>query len=90
MLYILEVGLEYPREIHDRGDDYPLAPKLIEIKTKMLFAKHLQIRRKCYIAATPYSRKLICSLLPKKKYVLQSENIKFYLDRGMKVMKVDC
>ena len=33
MQYILEVDLEYPREIHDRDDDYPLTTELIEIKT---------------------------------------------------------
>ena len=87
--YILEVYLEYPREIHDRDDDdYPLASELMEIKTEMLSAKHLQLRRKYYGAATPYSRKLVCSLLPKTKYVRQSENLKFYLERGMKVRKV--
>ena len=86
--YILEVVLEYPREIHDCDDDYPLAPELMEIKTEMLSAKHLQLRRKYYGAATPYSRKLVCSLYPKKKYVFHSENLKFYLERKMKVTKV--
>ena len=38
MQYILEVDLEYSREIHDRDDDYPLAPELMEIKTEMLSA----------------------------------------------------
>ena len=86
--YILEVDLEYPREIHDCHDDYPLVPELMEIKTEMLSAKHLQLGRKYYGAATPYSQKMVCSLLPKKKYVLHSENLKFYLKRGMKVTKV--
>ena len=54
----------------------------------MLSAKHLQLRRKYYGAATPYSRKLVCLLLPKRKNVLHSENLKFYLLRGMKVTKV--
>ena len=88
MQYILKVDLEYPREIHDRDDDYPLAPEVMEIKTEMVSAKHLQLRRKYYGAATPYSRKLVCSLLPKNKYVIHSENLKFYLERGMKVTKV--
>ena len=88
MQYILEVDLEYSREIHDRDDDYPLAPELMEIKTEMLSAKHLQLRRKYYGAATPYIRKLVCSLLPKKKYVIHSDNLKFYLERLMKVTKV--
>ena len=88
MQYILEVDLKYPREIHDRDDDYPLAPELMEIKTEMLSAKPVQLRRKYYGAATLYSRKLVCSLLPKKKYVLHSKILKFYLERGMKVTKV--
>ena len=90
MQYILEVDLEYPREIHDRDHDYPLAPELMEIKTEILSTKHFQLRRKYYGAATPYSRKLVCSLLSKKKYVLHSEILKFYLQRGYKVTKVHC
>ena len=31
----------------------------MEIKTEMLYAKHLQLRRKYYGAATPYSLKLV-------------------------------
>ena len=30
----------------------------------------------------------MCSLLPKKHYVVFSETLKFYLERGMKVTKV--
>ena len=53
MQYILKVDLEYPCIIYDRTDDYPLVSELIEIKTKMIFAKHLQLRRKYYSAASP-------------------------------------
>ena len=88
MQYILEVELEFPHKIHDCDDKYPDAPELINSKIKMLSAKHRQLRRKYYGAATSCSCKLICSLLPKTKYVVHSENLKFYLERKMKMTKV--
>ena len=34
--YVLEVVLEYPKELHELHNDYPLAPNKIEIKREML------------------------------------------------------
>jgi len=86
--YIFEVDLEYPKEIHDRDDDYPLAPELMEILTAMLSEKQFELLRKYYGDTKKYSKKLICSLLPKKHYVVHSELLKFYIERGLVVTKV--
>ena len=33
---ILEVDLEYPRELHDMQNDYPVAPEKVKVKKNML------------------------------------------------------
>ena len=40
---VLEVDLEYPKELRELHNDYPLAPDKIEIKREMLFEYDLQI-----------------------------------------------
>ena len=36
MGYILEVDVEYPKELHDLNNDYPLAPEVKNVKANML------------------------------------------------------
>ena len=87
-VYIFEVDLMYQANIHNRNDDYPLAPELLEIKTEMLSMKQLRFRRLYYGDSKLFSRKLVCLLLPKRHYVVFSETLKFYLERCMNVTKV--
>ena len=40
---VLEVNLEYPKELQEQNNDYLLAPDKIEIKRQMLSAYQLKI-----------------------------------------------
>ena len=61
---VLEVDLEYPEELHETHNDYPLAPERLKINKV---------------------EKLIPTLLKKEKYVLHGQNLKLYLELGLKL-----
>ena len=61
---------------------------MMQIKTEMLSEKQMRLRRLYYGDSDPFSRKHICSLFTKKRYVVFSETLKFYIERGMKVTKL--
>ena len=75
--YIFDVVLEYPHELHDVHNDYPLAPEIIKVTSDMLsdFQKHPNHK--------PFS-KLCPNLNDKKNYVVHYRNLKFYLEKGLK------
>ena len=85
--FILEVDLEYPLELHER-DDYPLAQEVLIIEPEITGEKQHNLRAQYFGAACPYSRKLICSFLQKKHYMVLGQLLRFYLDRGMRLVKV--
>ena len=86
--FIFVVDLEHPPEPHERDDDYPLAPDVITIETKVTGEKQHNLRAQYFGAACPFSRIMICSFLPKKHYVVLGQLRRFYLDRGIKPVKV--
>ena len=42
--FILEVDLEYPLELHERDDDYPLAPEVMTIEPETTGEKQHNLR----------------------------------------------
>ena len=84
---ILEVDLEYPNELHDRHNDYPLAPEKIRVTEDMLSNYCKRIATK-YNISTGLVTKLIPNLRNKEKYVLHYRNLQLYMDLGLKVTKV--
>ena len=84
---ILEVDLEYPRELHDMHNDYPVCPEKVKVSKNMLSDYCKKIAKKYDISIGLVS-KLIPTLRDKKEYVLHYRNLQLYLDLGLKIKKV--
>jgi hypothetical protein len=84
---VLEVDMEYPEELHDLHNGYPLAPESKEIDASMLsdYAKSIAEKFKLSVGEV---RKLVTSLGSREKYVLHVRNLKLYTDLGMKLTKI--
>ena len=80
--YILEVDLEYPKEIHDYHNSYPLCPERKLIKTSMLSKFQLHLKDKLNISSD-HVEKLICDLTDKTHYKVHYRNLQLYLQLGM-------
>ena len=85
--YILEVDLEYPGELHNLHNDYPLAPKKLEITQNMLSKYCSEIANKYGIKIGGVN-KLVPNLGNKSKFVVHYRNLQLYLSLGMKLTKV--
>ena len=84
---ILEVGLEYPQELHDLHNDYPVCPGKVKVLNDMLSGNCKEIANKFNILIG-LVRKLIPTLRDKKEYVLYYCNLQLYLDLCLKIKKV--
>ena len=84
---ILEVDMEYPKELHDIHNDYPLGPENVKVTDNMLSGYCKKIQKKFNIS-TGLVHKLIPTLCDKEKYVLHYRNLQLYLDLGLKIKKV--
>ena len=86
--YILEVTLEYPNDLHDLHDMYPLAPEKLSIDYSQLSPYALFVLNKYDMKYKKGATKLISTLSTKKKYTVHYRNLKLYLDLGMKIKEI--
>ena len=85
--YFLEVDLEYPDELHELHNDYPLAPEKLAVSSDMLSNYCKKIADKYEIKVGDVT-KLIPHLGNKTNYVVQYRNLQLYLFLGMKLTKI--
>ena len=86
---VLEVDLEYPKELHKWHNDYPLAPDKLEIKKEILSDYQLKIVAG-YNLSIGNVRKLAPNFFDKEKHLLHYKNLQLYLRLGLKIKKVYC
>ena len=84
---ILEVDLEYNKNLHELHNDYPLAPEKVKVSKNMLSGYCKKIAKKYNISIDLVS-KLIPTLRDKKEYVLHYRNLQLYIDLGLKIKNI--
>ena len=80
--YLLEVDLNYPKELHPKHTDYPLAVESLEMPREWISPYNEELVCK---NGSKYlnTKKLVPNLYDKEKYVLHYRNLQYYLSQGM-------
>ena len=79
--------MNYPDELHELHNDYPLAPEKLAVSSDMLSKYCRKIADRYHIKVGDV-KKLIPNLGNKKNYVIHYRNLQLYLYFGMKLTKI--
>ena len=85
--YFLEVDFQYPDELHELHNDYPLAPEKLSVSSDML-SKYCKKIADQYEIKFGDVKKLIQNLSNKTIYVVHYRNLQLNLSLGMKLTKI--
>ena len=84
--FILKVDLEYPEDLHNAHNAYPLAPERMVVQKKIDVRVSAQPPRR-WVAPTEVE-KLVPNLHNKDRCVFQYRNLQLYTSLGMRLTKV--
>ena len=87
--YMACVDLSVPKELHEKMEDFPLAPDRMDITYKDL-SPYARAALKSYTDhPTDYkTKKLVGSFADKKRYYVHYMNLKLFLEEGVKIDKI--
>ena len=85
--YILQVDLEYPNELYELHNDYPLASEKLKISHNILskYCSSIAIKYDIKIGSV---NKLVSNLGNKSNHVLHYKILQLYLPLGMKLVSI--
>ena len=86
---VLEVNLEYPKDLHELHSDHPLVPEKLEIKREMLSDHPLKIVDDLKVSIGNV-KKLVLNIFVKETYVLHHKNLQILLSLGLEMKKTHC
>ncbi len=90
--YAFEVDLFYPAKYHKRDDQFPLAPYTGTVGFEDLSPFNRKLLRKHayrdYKKRRYSSRKLLATFYTRRKYVVLLDNLKYYLERGLELIRI--
>ena len=84
---LLEVDLEYPNELHELHNGYPLTPEKLAVSSDMLSKYCKKIADK-YEVKVGDVKKLIPNFGNNTNYVVHYRNLQLYLSLGMKLTQI--
>lgn len=85
---ILEVDVEYPKELHDLHNDYPLLPESGSVKYDEISNYSKKILKQNKGRFDKNNRKLLGTLNDKKNYIIHIDTLKYAIKQGLKLRKI--
>lgn len=82
------MDLDYPSELHDSHNDYPLAPERFNITPDILSPTAINILTSMNTKSPKNNEKLVPNLMSKSNYVVHYRALQLYLSLGLKLKRI--